>query len=243
MANLISNAIKYSESGGSVTLSLRRQHDFYRVDVSDEGTGIPPEFHSRIFERFSQADSSDTRRRGGTGLGLAISRSIIESHQGEIDFFSTLGQGSTFYFKLPVSMPMENPAPAPLSAKGHTPSSKYQVLYIDGEKSLFYDINNHLSDFCKLLYVSSKGAASLALNNQAFDLVIMDWQLKGEDISPLIGTTIDAPTKVIILGNEMPDFRPPNCVAATHLKSRLNISALKSEVRLILKNRNTREAM
>ncbi|MDD1784102.1 PAS domain S-box protein [Enterovibrio sp. ZSDZ35] len=245
MANLLSNAIKYSDRGSSVTISLRRQDDSYRVDVCDEGTGISPEFHARIFERFSQADSSDTRKRGGTGLGLAISRTIIESHHGEIDFFSTVGKGSTFFFKLPI--PSKN-----LSTLGHTEHTGstfkketplYQVLVIDADKSVFNEIKEPLSEFCKLLFVSSKGAAKIALHNQNFDLIIMDWVLKGDDISGLLDENIFSNTHVILLGDNLPNFRLPACVAATHQKSQLNTNALKSEVRLILKIRNTREAM
>jgi len=70
--------------------------------VSDHGVGIPDEFLGRIFQRFSQADSSDSRKIGGTGLGLSICKAIIEHHNGDIDFSSQVGKGSVFYFDLPV---------------------------------------------------------------------------------------------------------------------------------------------
>ncbi len=73
-----------------------------RVSVRDHGNGISDEFRSKIFEKFSQADSSDTRAKGGTGLGLAISKVLVEQMGGSINFYSEAGKGSTFYFELPL---------------------------------------------------------------------------------------------------------------------------------------------
>ncbi len=101
MANLLSNAAKFSPRGARVEVRLERLHDAFRVSVSDPGPGIPEEFKPRVFDRFAQADSSTSRQRGGTGLGLAICKMIIDKLGGKIDFASTPGQGSTFYFDLP----------------------------------------------------------------------------------------------------------------------------------------------
>lgn len=102
LANLISNAIKFSKAGNAVTLDVIRNHNQVRVAVVDKGQGIPLEFQSRIFEKFSQADSSDARNQCGTGLGLSISKSLIEKMGGHINFKSVPNQGSTFYFDLPI---------------------------------------------------------------------------------------------------------------------------------------------
>jgi len=103
LTNLLSNAAKFSHPGGQVEVSVRADATKVRVEVRDHGVGIDPRFHSRIFQKFSQADSSDTRSRGGTGLGLAISRELIERMQGMIGFTSIPGLGTTFYFELPVA--------------------------------------------------------------------------------------------------------------------------------------------
>lgn len=102
LANLISNAAKYSSTGGVITIQSELVGALVRVSVKDEGSGIPTEFQSKVFEKFAQADSSDTRRVGGTGLGMAISKSIIEQHGGKIYFVSEPNKGTTFYFELMV---------------------------------------------------------------------------------------------------------------------------------------------
>ncbi|WP_201773472.1 PAS domain S-box protein [Marinobacter similis] len=102
LANLLSNAIKFSPEGGTVSVSVQQLSDKARVVVADQGPGIPEAFQSRIFEKFSQADSSDTRQKGGTGLGLAITRELVEHMGGRVGFDSAEGQGATFWIELPL---------------------------------------------------------------------------------------------------------------------------------------------
>ena len=101
MANLLSNAAKFSPHGARVEVRLERMNGAFRVSVIDPGPGIPEGFKPRVFDRFAQADSSTSRARGGTGLGLAICKMIIDKLGGKIDFASAPGQGSTFFFELP----------------------------------------------------------------------------------------------------------------------------------------------
>ena len=102
LSNFLSNAAKFSPQGGQVEIVVRQRNGLVRIEVIDHGTGIPEEFRSRIFQKFSQADSSNTRQKGGTGLGLAISRELVESMGGTVGFVSAVGQGTHFYCELPV---------------------------------------------------------------------------------------------------------------------------------------------
>ncbi len=102
LANLLSNAAKFSPEGGQVELGVQRLGNLVRVEVTDHGPGIADAFRARIFEKFSQADATDTRQKGGTGLGLAITRELVERMGGCIGFESEEGRGACFYFELPV---------------------------------------------------------------------------------------------------------------------------------------------
>ncbi len=99
VANLLSNAAKFSSSGTTVRVRVVDERSGIVVSVRDEGIGIPPEFRPRIFARFAQADSSDSGR-GGTGLGLSIAKSFMTRMSGTIDFESSVGAGTTFYLRL-----------------------------------------------------------------------------------------------------------------------------------------------
>ena len=100
LTNLLSNAAKFSPAGSQVIVDVSRDDGAVRVSVTDRGPGIPDEFHDRVFQKFAQVDSSDTRQKGGTGLGLSISKAIIDKHDGRIWFETKLGKGTTFHFEL-----------------------------------------------------------------------------------------------------------------------------------------------
>jgi len=101
LGNFLSNAAKFSPPDAQVEVAVRQQDGEVRVAVLDHGQGIPEEFKARIFQKFSQADASDTRQKGGTGLGLAISKELMEQMGGRMGFESQPGQGACFYFELP----------------------------------------------------------------------------------------------------------------------------------------------
>ncbi|MFN8632258.1 MAG: ATP-binding protein [Chloroflexota bacterium] len=103
LLNLVDNACRYTEAGGTVTLSLEQRDGFARLAVADTGPGIGPDDLPHVFERFYRADTARTRAAGGTGLGLAISQVIAEGHGGHIEVESELGHGSTFTLVLPVA--------------------------------------------------------------------------------------------------------------------------------------------
>jgi len=101
VTNLLSNAAKFSPEGETVEVAVRRDNGVLRVEVADRGPGIPESFRERVFEKFTQADSSDTRSVGGTGLGLSICRAIIDAHGGTIGYESDPGSQTRFHFELP----------------------------------------------------------------------------------------------------------------------------------------------
>lgn len=102
ITNLLSNAAKFSPKGEEVLITCKSYHNYVRVLVANRGPGIPKEFQSRIFQKFSQADTSSTRAKGGTGLGLSISKAIVEKLGGTLNFISKPGEITTFYFDLPL---------------------------------------------------------------------------------------------------------------------------------------------
>lgn len=97
MSNLLSNAAKFSPKGESVEILLLQQDDRVRIEVKDKGPGISDEFRKRIFQKFSQADSSDTRQKGGTGLGLAIVKELVDRMGGKVGYETEVGKGSCFF--------------------------------------------------------------------------------------------------------------------------------------------------
>jgi PAS domain S-box-containing protein len=103
MSNLLSNACKFSPADSFVHVGVTSGDETVRIFVTDDGPGIPDSFRHVIFEKFSQADSSDTRTRGGTGLGLAISKELVERMGGTIGFESAPGKGATFFVDLPIA--------------------------------------------------------------------------------------------------------------------------------------------
>lgn len=105
LGNLLSNACKFSPRGGLVELRLRREGKAARIEVADQGPGIPEDFRPRMFERFAQADTSDARKRGGTGLGLSICKAIVERLGGEIGFSCPPQGGTVFHVRLPLVRP------------------------------------------------------------------------------------------------------------------------------------------
>jgi two-component system, OmpR family, phosphate regulon sensor histidine kinase PhoR len=102
ISNLITNAIRYTPEGGSITLSAGVEKGYVRISVKDTGFGIGKEDLDRIFERFYRVKNDQTRFITGTGLGLAIVKSIVDAHNGMIKVESEVGKGSTFHVDLPV---------------------------------------------------------------------------------------------------------------------------------------------
>ena len=128
--NLVSNAAKFTEAG-RIVLRVTRSGDEVVFSVADSGIGMTPEQLERLFERFTQADVSTTRRFGGTGLGLAITRAFCRLLGGDVEVSSTYGKGSTFTIRLPAEMPEQPPEDAP--APSPADAGQHLVLVVDDD--------------------------------------------------------------------------------------------------------------
>lgn len=128
LINLSSNAIKFTETGGVLAearlLAADDNKITLRFEVVDTGIGMPPEAHARIFETFTQADDTTTRKYGGTGLGLAISRQLVELMGGQIGVESEVGRGSTFWFEMPFKVS------DPKDSEGEKPTLKGRAILL-----------------------------------------------------------------------------------------------------------------
>jgi signal transduction histidine kinase len=102
LGNLLSNAFKFTERGGTVTLRIEGVNGVVTIEVRDTGAGIPPGQLPHVFEKFYQASNQESASQIGTGLGLAIAKQIVVAHAGEVAVDSTVGVGTTFYIMLPV---------------------------------------------------------------------------------------------------------------------------------------------
>ncbi|WP_445399519.1 ATP-binding protein [Zobellella sp. An-6] len=179
LINLLSNAIKFTAEGGRVTVRLHRQDGHWRFSVEDNGIGIAPEQQRRIFQRFTQADESITRRYGGTGLGLAISERLVNAMGGRIGVESQPGRGSRFWF----SLPLASAGPAPASAR-HTlpPLPSLSLLLVEDVAINQEIIGALLEQHGHLVCLAASGEQALSLTaQQAFDLILMDMHLPGMD--------------------------------------------------------------
>ncbi|HEX8145716.1 MAG TPA: PAS domain S-box protein [Pyrinomonadaceae bacterium] len=127
--NLLANAVKFTPAGGEVRARVERLLTHVRVEVSDTGQGIAPEFLPYAFDRFRQADMGTTRQHGGLGLGLAIVRHLVEAHGGSVRAYSAgEGLGSTFTVDLPLPAEAESPAP-----RAEAPLAQAQGAGADGD--------------------------------------------------------------------------------------------------------------
>jgi signal transduction histidine kinase/CheY-like chemotaxis protein len=133
ISNLLSNAIKYSPAGGTVEITTMCRAGFARVCVRDSGVGIPADQQARVFTKFFRVDSSDTREIGGTGLGLALCQEIVTAHSGRLGFESTEGQGSTFWFEVP------------LAWRDSAADGRARVLVIEDDRELAALFEEHLA--------------------------------------------------------------------------------------------------
>ena len=182
LSNLLSNAIKFSPDRGVVRVRVEREARMLKVLVVDQGPGIPDSFRARIFQKFAQADSSDSRARGGTGLGLSIAQTLTEKLGGAIGFTSVPGAGATFHVSLPElvdagALPVGTPAPGS------------RVLVCEDDPDIA-DVLTELLGGAGLQPVVAPSAQSARqlLAQHAFDVALIDLNLPDADGLELIAS-------------------------------------------------------
>jgi PAS domain S-box-containing protein len=189
--NLVGNAIKFTSHGG-VTIRVAQQPHAdgrarVRVSVTDTGIGIPAAAQRQLFQKFTQADSSTTRKFGGTGLGLAISRQLVELMGGKLELESCEGKGSTFSFELPLAVATAEDIAA--MQRSEQPAAKLTEV-LDAPEILLVDDNSinqkvagrMLERFGCRVTLASDGVEAVTLaSSQSFELIFMDCQMPEMD--------------------------------------------------------------
>ncbi|GAB4421696.1 MAG: hypothetical protein OHK0039_36880 [Bacteroidia bacterium] len=216
--NLISNAIKFTEQG-TVTVRLTLVRDgiddvSVRFEVQDTGIGIDPALHGKIFDRFTQANSSTTRRYGGTGLGLTITRQLVHLMGGRIQVESQPGMGSTFFFQLVLSRA------AVSSSQSEHMGKDEQIEHLQGLRVLVVEDNainrKIVGKFLANWQVShvdfaADGAEGVAASQRGcYDVILMDLQMPvmgGEEAAQKIRAEGNQTPIVALTADAMPDVR------------------------------------
>ena len=188
LINLMNNAVKFTE-GGEITLNinvLESDDDTVslRFAVSDTGIGMNEEQRSRLFQSFSQADTSTSRKYGGTGLGLTISKRLVEAMGGEIGVDSTAGEGSTFWFT--VRLECADPSQLQMQQEFDAEVQDLKVLVVDDNPTARVILSRYLTSFGYSVQEADSGEKAMEILEAAspdapFDLVLADWKMPQMD--------------------------------------------------------------
>ncbi|WP_314733277.1 PAS domain S-box protein [Afifella sp. JA880] len=231
-SNLLSNAAKFSPSGGTVEVSIAKSGETVRISVADEGAGVPPEFEGKIFNRFSQADSSATRQQGGTGLGLHISRQIIEQMNGSISYRNRPDSGAEFTVALPLSTGAAEKAMdrTTVDANGEAGAEAPQsgsnlprALHVEEDADFFAILSALLKESLELSRASTVAEARQQLAEQHFDLLIVEEALpdgSGLDLLDEVSRRCPDLPVVMVGSRDMPevDERSVRVIVKSRLK-------------------------
>jgi two-component system, sensor histidine kinase and response regulator len=188
MTNLISNAIKFTEEGEVVVrVELSEETDdtsMVRFSVSDTGIGMTPEQQGRLFQSFTQADASTTRRYGGTGLGLSISRQLVERMGGELGVESAPGEGSTFWFEAPF---VKQPEAVRHPPKSHPELENLRILVVDDNATNRQIVHQQVTSWGMRNGMAEDAQSALKLlrvaaeSGEPYAVAILDMQMPGMD--------------------------------------------------------------
>jgi PAS domain S-box-containing protein len=248
VANLLSNAAKFSPAGAEVIIRVRSGPAIMRIEVEDSGAGIPEEFKAHVFEKFAQADASATRRFEGTGLGLSIARKLVEAMGGSIGFTSVLDQGTVFY----VELPRIDTAPATLRAAQLSETAAHKVLfalansaevdasvtvpkllYVEDDEDLISVIRAALAGRVELVPARNLRDAERLLSEQEFGLVILDQSLpdgNGTALVDMIAAHAGHLVPIIILSAVDAPHDVYRKVAAVLIKSQVSAAQVATTI-------------
>ena len=184
LSNLLTNSIKYSEDGSTITVRVEEAGDEARIDVADTGIGIPQDQLDRVFEMFSQVRAHQSRAEGGLGIGLSVARGLVEQHGGTLRARSDgPGRGSVFTIRLPVLRrpPVPAPGPAPVDTP-QAPASPLKVVVVDDNLDSADSLRAVLQLAGHEVRTANDGSAAVALTRD-FEphLVFMDIGMPGMD--------------------------------------------------------------
>jgi CheY-like chemotaxis protein/anti-sigma regulatory factor (Ser/Thr protein kinase) len=183
LTNLVGNALKFTHHGG-VQISMRtlQTGTVLECKVRDTGIGIPPDKAPRLFEKFSQVDSSINRRYGGTGLGLVITKHLVEGMGGTISVESKQRQGSTFTFCLPITASQaQGEAPRPAAGLGRLPPGLHILLVEDNAVNQMLALGMLQKLGCRADLAHDGEEAVAMMQASSYDVVLMDMQMPKMD--------------------------------------------------------------
>jgi len=212
MWNLITNAVRFTPSDGSVTVSISRTDAIDTVEVRDTGAGIEPQFVPFMFEPFRQADGASTRAHGGLGLGLTIVRRLTEMHGGQVSVASDgAGKGATLTVTLPVRRPVPVPGGPPMLRQGVASLSDATVLVVEDDPDTLEMLESTLRMAgARPIAAQSVAAAIRAVDGITFDAMVSDIAMPGQD-----GYTL-----MTLLKDQLGDQMPAATIALTAYASR-----------------------
>lgn len=186
LTNLVSNAVKFSPAGSAVRIGAEISQDsFVEFSVRDEGPGISEEFQHRIFQKFAQADSTDSRSKGGTGLGLSIVKELVVGMGGEVSFSSS-PKGTTFTFTLPRSEHSKSSEEMVSSLGRMEEDASLQVLHVDDDADTLRLVASALEGRAVVHSCPSSQEAKAALDRYEFDALVLDLAMPDGDGLELI---------------------------------------------------------